>query len=111
MAASAGSGPGEPEVGTNVGEPPALSPEEIARRLQSTRRELSNRRKILLRNLPAESSSQVGGEVAEAAAGQRKARSSGGGERRRAKLGAGGVVGTVTEISGNNLVPPEVQLH
>ncbi|XP_032074802.1 ribonucleoprotein PTB-binding 2 [Thamnophis elegans] len=58
MAASAGSGgPGEPDLGAS-GEPRALSPEEIARRLQSTRRELSNRRKILLRNLPAESSSQ-----------------------------------------------------
>lgn len=39
--------------------PPPPSPEEVARRLASTRRELSNRRKILLRNLPAESSSQV----------------------------------------------------
>uniref|UniRef100_A0A670Z282 Ribonucleoprotein PTB-binding 1 n=1 Tax=Pseudonaja textilis TaxID=8673 RepID=A0A670Z282_PSETE len=57
MAASAGSGPGEPAVGSG-GEPRALSPEEIALRLQSTRRELSNRRKILLKNLPAESSSQ-----------------------------------------------------
>uniref|UniRef100_A0A8B9ZPY5 Ribonucleoprotein PTB-binding 1 n=2 Tax=Anas TaxID=8835 RepID=A0A8B9ZPY5_9AVES len=38
--------------------PPPPSPEEVARRLASTRRELSNRRKILLRNLPAESSSQ-----------------------------------------------------
>ncbi|XP_026521768.1 ribonucleoprotein PTB-binding 2 [Notechis scutatus] len=57
MAASAGSGPGEPAVGSG-GEPRTLSPEEIALRLQSTRRELSNRRKILLRNLPAESSSQ-----------------------------------------------------
>uniref|UniRef100_U3J0D0 Ribonucleoprotein, PTB binding 2 n=1 Tax=Anas platyrhynchos platyrhynchos TaxID=8840 RepID=U3J0D0_ANAPP len=36
----------------------AALPEEVARRLASTRRELSNRRKILLRNLPAESSSQ-----------------------------------------------------
>ncbi|XP_054835813.1 ribonucleoprotein PTB-binding 2 isoform X2 [Eublepharis macularius] len=35
-----------------------LAPEEISLRLQTTRRELSNRRKILLRNLPAESSSQ-----------------------------------------------------
>lgn len=39
--------------------PPPLGPEEVARRLAVTRRELSNRRKILLRNLPAESSSQV----------------------------------------------------
>uniref|UniRef100_A0A8D0HGI5 Ribonucleoprotein PTB-binding 1 n=1 Tax=Sphenodon punctatus TaxID=8508 RepID=A0A8D0HGI5_SPHPU len=35
-----------------------LGPEELARRLGSTRRELSNRRKVLLRNLPADSSSQ-----------------------------------------------------
>ncbi|XP_062993951.1 ribonucleoprotein PTB-binding 2 isoform X2 [Elgaria multicarinata webbii] len=63
MAATAGSGAellgalGESVVG--AGETPRpLAPEEIARRLQSTRRELSNRRKILLRNLPAESSSQ-----------------------------------------------------
>ncbi|XP_066049083.1 ribonucleoprotein PTB-binding 2 isoform X2 [Chamaea fasciata] len=39
-------------------EPPPLSAEEVARRLASTRRQLGNRRKILLRNLPAESSSQ-----------------------------------------------------
>ncbi|KAM4896351.1 ribonucleoprotein PTB-binding 2 [Sylvia borin] len=39
-------------------EPPPLSAEEVAKRLASTRRELGNRRKILLRNLPAESSSQ-----------------------------------------------------
>ncbi|XP_068809544.1 ribonucleoprotein PTB-binding 2 isoform X3 [Struthio camelus] len=37
---------------------PPLSAEEVARRLGSTRRQLSNRRKILLRNLPAESNSQ-----------------------------------------------------
>ncbi|KAJ6662577.1 hypothetical protein lerEdw1_011714 [Lerista edwardsae] len=65
MAAAAGSDAellgavGESVAG--VGATPALPPEEVARRLQSTRRELSNRRKILLRNLPAESSSQVGG--------------------------------------------------
>ncbi|XP_050163402.1 ribonucleoprotein PTB-binding 2 isoform X2 [Myiozetetes cayanensis] len=52
MAAGAERGAGLPA------EPPPLSPEEVARRLESTRRELSNRRKILLRNLPAESSSQ-----------------------------------------------------
>lgn len=64
MAAAAGSGPkllemlqGEP---LRVASATPLAPEEIARRLQGTRRELSNRRKILLRNLPAESSSQVG---------------------------------------------------
>ncbi|XP_039243108.1 ribonucleoprotein PTB-binding 2 isoform X5 [Pipra filicauda] len=52
MAAGAERGAGLPA------EPPPLCPEEVARRLESTRRELSNRRKILLRNLPAESSSQ-----------------------------------------------------
>nr|XP_056701439.1 ribonucleoprotein PTB-binding 2 [Euleptes europaea] len=58
MAAAAGSGAGL--LGARGGEPGAtpLAPEEVARRLQGTRRELSNRRKILLRNLPAESSSQ-----------------------------------------------------
>ncbi|XP_038270956.1 ribonucleoprotein PTB-binding 2 isoform X2 [Dermochelys coriacea] len=35
-----------------------LSPPAIARRLEGARRELSNRRKVLLRNLPEESSSQ-----------------------------------------------------
>ncbi|XP_030061755.1 ribonucleoprotein PTB-binding 2 [Microcaecilia unicolor] len=35
-----------------------LDPEEIARRLEKTRRELSNRRKILIRNLPQDSNSQ-----------------------------------------------------
>lgn len=59
MAAAAERGaevPAEPPRGAR---PPPLGPEEVARRLASTRRELSNRRKILLRNLPAESSSQV----------------------------------------------------
>ncbi|KAM7107806.1 ribonucleoprotein PTB-binding 2 isoform 4-T4 [Ciconia maguari] len=58
MAAAAERGaelPAEPPRGAR---PPPLGPEEVARRLASTRRELSNRRKILLRNLPAESSSQ-----------------------------------------------------
>ncbi|XP_053099247.1 ribonucleoprotein PTB-binding 2 isoform X2 [Hemicordylus capensis] len=59
MAAAAGSGA---ELLGAPGEQPVLAatltPEEIIRRLRSTRRELSNRRKILLRNLPAESSSQ-----------------------------------------------------
>ncbi|XP_061325660.1 ribonucleoprotein PTB-binding 2-like isoform X8 [Pezoporus flaviventris] len=57
MAAAAERGaelPAEPPRGVR----PPLAPEEVAKRLESTRRELSNRRKILLRNLPAESSSQ-----------------------------------------------------
>nr|XP_060629653.1 ribonucleoprotein PTB-binding 2 [Anolis sagrei ordinatus] len=44
-------------VGAQAGEP-LLSPEEVSRRLRGMHRELSNRRKVLLRNLPAESSSQ-----------------------------------------------------
>ncbi|XP_060132817.1 ribonucleoprotein PTB-binding 2 isoform X2 [Zootoca vivipara] len=62
MAASSGSSgaelPGTLGEAAAAGTPCALAPEEIARRLRGTRRELSNRRKILLRNLPAESSSQ-----------------------------------------------------
>lgn len=54
-------------------EPPPLSAEEVARRLASTRRELGNRRKILLRNLPAESSSQVRPPALPAAARRRGA--------------------------------------
>ncbi|KAM4641417.1 ribonucleoprotein PTB-binding 2 isoform 2-T2 [Discoglossus pictus] len=37
---------------------PSLGPEEVARRLQETRLELGNRRKILIRNLPQDCSSQ-----------------------------------------------------
>ncbi|XP_035189703.1 ribonucleoprotein PTB-binding 2 isoform X4 [Oxyura jamaicensis] len=61
MAAAAERGselPAEPPPPRGVRPPPPPSPEEVARRLAITRRELSNRRKILLRNLPAESSSQ-----------------------------------------------------
>ncbi|KAM6327421.1 ribonucleoprotein PTB-binding 2 [Podargus strigoides] len=46
------------ERGADLPAEPPLDPEEVARRVAGTRRELSNRRKILLRNLPAESSSQ-----------------------------------------------------
>eukprot|EP00061_Rhincodon_typus_P000547 g12011.t1 len=38
---------------------PSLEPEEIERRLQRTRQELSNRRKILVKNLRTDSGSQV----------------------------------------------------
>ncbi|XP_072129991.1 ribonucleoprotein PTB-binding 2 isoform X5 [Mobula birostris] len=41
-----------------TGELPVLSPQEIKRRLQRTRRALSNRRKILLKHLPPDSGSQ-----------------------------------------------------
>ncbi|XP_053928412.1 ribonucleoprotein PTB-binding 2 isoform X2 [Cuculus canorus] len=57
MAAAAELGaalPAEPPRGARR----PLGPEEVARRLATTRRQLSNRRKILLRNLPPESSSQ-----------------------------------------------------
>lgn len=37
----------------------ALSPEEIAIRLERTRREFYNRRKIIIKNLPADISNQV----------------------------------------------------
>ncbi|XP_056606691.1 ribonucleoprotein PTB-binding 2-like [Triplophysa dalaica] len=37
---------------------PELDPEEIERRLQKTRRELSNRRKILIKNLPQDTTNQ-----------------------------------------------------
>uniref|UniRef100_A0A8C2TU50 Ribonucleoprotein PTB-binding 1 n=1 Tax=Coturnix japonica TaxID=93934 RepID=A0A8C2TU50_COTJA len=59
-AAERGAGlPAEPPPPAPRGARPApLGSEEVSRRLAATRRELSNRRKILLRNLPAESSSQ-----------------------------------------------------
>ncbi|XP_069798461.1 ribonucleoprotein PTB-binding 2 [Narcine bancroftii] len=41
-----------------TGELPALAPQEIERRLQRTRKELSNRRKILVKNLRSDSGSQ-----------------------------------------------------
>ncbi|XP_067893412.1 ribonucleoprotein PTB-binding 2 isoform X2 [Heterodontus francisci] len=50
-----------PQRGQGAGEErqlPTLEPQEIERRLQRTRRELSNRRKILLKNLRTDSSSQ-----------------------------------------------------
>ncbi|KAM9129250.1 ribonucleoprotein PTB-binding 2 isoform 6-T6 [Pangshura tecta] len=53
--------PREPELGAQLerGRRAApLRPSEIAMRLESAHRELSNRRKVLLRNLPEESSSQ-----------------------------------------------------
>lgn len=40
-------------------EPTALGPEEIASRLERTRREFYNRRKIIIKNLPADISNQV----------------------------------------------------
>lgn len=43
--------------------PSALHPEEVAARLQRMRRELSNRRKILVKNLPQDSNCQVLGDI------------------------------------------------
>ncbi|XP_032757665.1 ribonucleoprotein PTB-binding 2 [Rattus rattus] len=59
-----GSGPSAGTAGEAVepalrpGEVAALHPQEVAARLQRMRRELSNRRKILVKNLPQDSSSQ-----------------------------------------------------
>lgn len=39
---------------------PELEPQEIERRLAKTRQELSNRRKILMKNLPPDTTNQVG---------------------------------------------------
>ncbi|XP_007248274.4 ribonucleoprotein PTB-binding 2 isoform X1 [Astyanax mexicanus] len=44
--------------GTILRDLPDLEPEEIEKRLEKTRRELSNRRKILIKNLPQDASSQ-----------------------------------------------------
>ncbi|KAL1776787.1 ribonucleoprotein PTB-binding 2 [Sigmodon hispidus] len=62
--AGLGSGPSAGTAGEAVepalrpGEVAALHPQEVASRLQRMRRELSNRRKILVKNLPQDSSSQ-----------------------------------------------------
>lgn len=67
LGGAAGSGPCGPGPSAETGEgargpaPPALHPEEVAARLQRMRRELSNRRKILVKNLPQDSSCQVRG--------------------------------------------------
>lgn len=47
------------EPALRPGEVATLHPQEVAARLQRMRRELSNRRKILVKNLPQDSSSQV----------------------------------------------------
>lgn len=68
LGGAAGPGPG-PGAGRAAGAhedargpaPAALHPEEVAARLQRMRRELSNRRKILVKNLPQDSSCQVRG--------------------------------------------------
>jgi len=42
---------------------PELEPEEIEKRLAKTRQELSNRRKILIKNLPPDTTNQVHGSL------------------------------------------------
>ncbi|XP_041696023.2 ribonucleoprotein PTB-binding 2 isoform X2 [Coregonus clupeaformis] len=44
--------------GTSLRDLPDLEPEEIEKRLEKTRRELSNRRKILIKNLPQDTTNQ-----------------------------------------------------
>ncbi|CAL8254961.1 unnamed protein product [Merluccius merluccius] len=55
-------GPGSSDPGPAVGAPlrdlPDLDPEEIGGRLARTRQELSNRRKILIKNLPQDTTNQ-----------------------------------------------------
>ncbi|KAL6092917.1 hypothetical protein STEG23_028273 [Scotinomys teguina] len=55
---SAGTAGEATEPALRPGEVAALHPQEVAARLQRMRRELSNRRKILVKNLPQDSSSQ-----------------------------------------------------
>ncbi|XP_017540077.1 ribonucleoprotein PTB-binding 2 isoform X2 [Pygocentrus nattereri] len=49
--------------GTILRDLPDLEPEEIEKRLEKTRRELSNRRKILIKNLPQDATSQEVHEI------------------------------------------------
>lgn len=48
-----------PDSGISLRDLPDLEPEEIERRLAKTRKELSNRRKILIKNLPPDTTNQV----------------------------------------------------
>lgn len=52
-------GPDTGPADTMVDELPVLTPQEIELRLQRTRKELSNRRKILVKNLRSDSNNQV----------------------------------------------------
>ncbi|XP_053325999.1 ribonucleoprotein PTB-binding 2 isoform X2 [Spea bombifrons] len=58
LSAPPGSDTPPPGTETPQGPPLSLSPEEVKQRLQATRSELENRRKILIRNLPGDCSSQ-----------------------------------------------------
>ncbi|XP_064789062.1 ribonucleoprotein PTB-binding 2 [Oncorhynchus masou masou] len=49
--------------GTSLRDLPDLEPEEIEKRLEKTRRELSNRRKILIKNLPQDTTNQEVHEI------------------------------------------------
>lgn len=51
------------EPGISLRDLPDLEPEEIERRLAKTRQELSNRRKILIKNLPPDTTNQVHGSL------------------------------------------------
>ncbi|XP_061634785.1 ribonucleoprotein PTB-binding 2 isoform X3 [Phyllopteryx taeniolatus] len=60
-AAAAGAQPSEPW--TSLRDLPELEPEEIEERLAKTRQELSNRRKILIKNLPPDTTNQEVHEI------------------------------------------------
>lgn len=51
--------PSDSSSGISLRDLPDLEPEEIERRLAKTRQELSNRRKILIKNLPPDTTNQV----------------------------------------------------
>ncbi|TNN30394.1 Ribonucleoprotein PTB-binding 1 [Liparis tanakae] len=55
--AAAAAQPPDPEL--SLRDLPDLEPEEIERRLARTRQELSNRRKILMKNLPPDTTNQA----------------------------------------------------
>lgn len=60
-AAAAAAQPSEP--GISLRDLSDLEPEEVERRLSKTRQELSNRRKILIKNLPPDTTNQVRARV------------------------------------------------
>nr|XP_043900415.1 ribonucleoprotein PTB-binding 2 [Solea senegalensis] len=64
VAAAAAAAPVQPpEPGVSLRELPDLEPEEIEKRLAKTRQELSNRRKILIKNLPPDTTNQEVHEI------------------------------------------------
>uniref|UniRef100_A0A665UPM7 Ribonucleoprotein, PTB-binding 2 n=1 Tax=Echeneis naucrates TaxID=173247 RepID=A0A665UPM7_ECHNA len=62
-AAAAAAAQQSSEPGISLRELPDLEPEEIERRLAKTRQELSNRRKILIKNLPPDTTNQEVHEI------------------------------------------------